>query len=327
MAENSNPVSTPATPVATEATTTPKADAAAASPKAAPETATPPKAEAPKPPTAAEIRRMKLKMDGQEIDLPEEEVIKLAQQAGVSGRRFQEAAALRKQAEQVLELLQTKPAEALKKLVPDTKAYRQLLEDELTDIIKREAESPEQKKIREQEDQLKAYAEKERQVEEARKQKEKEDADAARTKDEQEKMEKYSKQYTEIFTKALDETGLPKNAYTMKRMAELQKVNLKKGLNLDASSLATIVKQDYDQEHNARLEQFKSPDGKFDGERLLAFFGEDIVKALSKAQIKRLKALSAQKFSTPVQEVESPNKPAEHRSWRDLQKKRRQFQA
>ena len=63
--------------------------------------------------------------------------------------------------------------------------------------------------------------------------------------------------------------------------------------------------------------------GDMDGEKLMEFLGDDVVKKLSKAQIKKLKSTNVQKFATPV--VEAPqeaSKPAVS-NWREFQKRKR----
>ena len=323
MADNNSTTNTPAPAASVAPTPAPKTDGAPKAPEAAVTNAatgapSAPK-EAPKQPTQAEIRRLKLKMEGQDIELPEEEVIKLAQMGGSAQKRFQEAAQLRKEAEQVVEWMKSNPAQALKELGIDVRKFS---EDTLMEMIRREQESPEQKKIREQEEKLRAYEEKERQAEEARQQKE---IEAKKAREQQEldaRAKQFMDQYDAEFTKALSESDLPRNAYTIRRMADLQRINLKKGFELDASSLAKIVRQDYDREHSMRLDRYKTPEGKYDGEKLLAFFGDDLVKALNKAQVKKLKAANAQKFSTPVQES-TQTKPAPTSSWREFSKRKR----
>lgn len=327
-----NTAPTAAAPVTQTAPNTTPASAATATPpntvnqQAAPEaakaskTAAAQKAEAQaQKAIAAEIRKLKLKMDGQDLELPEEEVIKLAQQAGVSNKRFQEAAAIKKQAEQVVEFLKANPAEALKHLGIDVRKFS---EDTLMEMIKREQESPEQKQIREQQDKLRAYAQKEKELEEARIQREQEEA---RTKAEQEqsaKTQKLIQEYDELFTKALASSDLPKNAFTVKRMAELQRINVRKGMELSADQLAKIVKEDYENEHKERISAYKTQDGKLDGAKLLEMLGAEAEKAIQKALVARVKARKEQKFATPVGESDAP-KPKAQGSWREFQKRKR----
>ena len=62
---------------------------------------------------AKEIRRLKLKVDDREEELPEDEVIRLAQLGRGAGKRFAEAAEKSKQAEQFMRMLREDPKSVL----------------------------------------------------------------------------------------------------------------------------------------------------------------------------------------------------------------------
>lgn len=264
----------------------------------------------------AAARIMRLKMDGMDIDLPEAEVIKLAQQAGVSSKRFQEAAALKKQTEQILAYINQNPGEALEKLVGPQKA-REIYEKRLMEFIKRDAETPEAKKARELEEKVRDYERREREGAELRKRQEIQALEAKRNQEREAKTREYAQQFDKLFTEALTKENLPKTAYTVSRMAALQRVNLKKGFELSADQLAKIVRQDYDSEMNHFM-------GGMDGEQLLNFLGDPVTGKVSKALVKRLKGANVQKFATP-----SPTTPSEPvqkstaKTWRDFQKRKR----
>lgn len=277
------------------------------------------KAEAPKP-TAAEIRKLKVKLDGADIDMSEEDVIKLAQKGGSAEKRFLEAANLKKQVEQVLDLLKTNPAEAMKRLGQDPRKFS---EEFLVEALKREAESPEQKRIRETEEKLKNY-EKQETVREATAKKQAEEAAAsAKQKANAEKEAQIIAKFDSIFTEALSKSGLPKNARTVARMAELQRVNLRSKGGYTAEQLAEVVRQDYDSEFKTRTDDLN-------GDQiieLLSRVNPDLLKKITKAQIAKLKG-APQKFSqntaqVPVTQDEGTGM---HKNWRELQKARRRFQ-
>lgn len=257
----------------------------------------------PKPPvTAAEVRKLKLKLEGQDVELPESEVIALAQQGRTAAKRFQEAAAYRKQAEDILKAAEENPAEFFTKRGKDARKWA---EEYLLEQIQREAMSPEQKKAAENEKRLKEY--------EAQDKKAK---DEARQKEMADLQKKHMQNYDKLFVEALTDSGLPKTAYTVKRMAELQLVNLRKGLELDAKSLAKIVREDY-------ISEQKQLFGAMDGDALMDALGPDVVKKLSKAQIAKLKARSATgQFSgkSPTREAAAAEEPM---SWKELQRRNR----
>src|SRR5439155_16062490 len=58
-------------------------------------------------------RKLKLKVDGREEELPEEEVVKWAQMGRAAQKRFQEASEKRKQAEDFIRMLKEDPISVL----------------------------------------------------------------------------------------------------------------------------------------------------------------------------------------------------------------------
>lgn len=263
----------------------------------------------------AEIRRLKLKLDGADVELPEDQVIALAQRGAGSDKRFNEASALRKQAEQVLEFIQANPKEALTKLGID---LRKFSEETLTEILQREAESPEQKKIRETEEKLRRYEEQEKAKEASDKKKAEDDAKEAKKRAMSEKEKEIMNNLDNLFTTALKEVDLPKDEYTVSRMITLYKakrriereMGIKDSPELSPQALAQLVKEDVEREDRNRVDRHKTDTG-YDGDKLMAWLGPDVIKAISKAQIKKLKSEKEQKFSTPMKppETEISSKP------------------
>ena len=267
---------------------------------AAPSSITPGQNAAPVSP--AEVRKMKLKIDNADVEMSESEVIALAQKGRGADRKFQEAAQLRKEAEQTAAYLKANPREALAKLGIDVRKFS---EDTLMEILTQEQMSPEQRKAQDMEKKLRGYEKAEK------------DAKDTRDRQEAEALEgQHMKTFDEMFVKALGESGLPKTQYTVKRMAELQLVNIRKGLNLDAAQLAKLVREDYMSEQKALY-------GAADGDALMELLGPEIVKKLSKAQIKKLKS-AAPTYSKPTPNREpSSGEPTQQQSWKDFQRKNR----
>lgn len=271
-----------------------------------PQAALPPTPGAQKPvttpaPTPAEVRRLKLKLDGQEVELPESDVIALAQRGKVADQRFSEAATTRKEAQEIIEFAKSNPTEFFKRTGMNA---RQWAEEFLMGELKREQMSPEQKKAADNEMKLKEY-------ETARKHQEAKKLDDEK----QAAQQKHMQNYDMLFVEALGKSGLPKTAYTIKRMAELQLVNLKQKLNLDADQLAKVVREDY-------IAEQKQLYGALDGDQLIDLLGPELVKKLSKAQIAKLKAkASGGSGSTPL--TRSSDKPA--MSWREYQRRNRRL--
>lgn len=252
------------------------------------------------PPTPAEIRKHKLQIDGAEVELPESEVIARAQRETGSAKRFQEAALIRKQAEDLIRFAKENPKEFFAKTGMNA---REWAEKYLMEELQREQMTPEQRKAADNEAKLKQYEDEKKTNE---------------TKSRQEQIEKlkaeHLKNYDLMFVDALKKTGLPKTAYTIKRMAELQLTNVKLKLDLTADQLAKVVREDYMAEHKALFSAYE-------GDQLMDFLGPDLVKKLSKAQIAKLKAkMQPGAGSGPAKPRAEGTQPM---SWRDYQKRNR----
>lgn len=265
--------------------------AGAANPAAAPagqQSATPP-------------RMMKVKFEGQEVEMPESEVLALASAGKVSTKRFQEAAAMKKQAEEVLKFAKDNPKEFFAKTGMNA---REWAENYMMEELQNDAMSPEQRKARENEEKLRKYEDSEKRAKEKSRQ---DKIDALTNEKRQE--------FDVMFTKALNESGLPRTEFTVKRMAQLQLINIKKGLELNSTQLAKIVREDYANEQKSLLSAF-------DGDQLMEFLGPEAVKKLSKAQIAKLKARGV----GPAGSGSRTNKPPQENTgltWRELQKRNR----
>lgn len=250
---------------------TPATPAAPAASQAQPTAST--QAPAQTQPTTQEIKKLKLKLDGKEVELPESEVIAGYQTGQVAAQRFKEAAKMRQEAEQILQFAKQNPKEFFQKTGMNA---REWAEQYLLEELQAEAMSPEQRKARENEDKIRKY--------------EQDDKDRKETQ-RQEQMKRLEQEhmqnYDVMFTKALSESGLPKTVFTVRRMAELQLINVKNKYELNASQLAKLVREDYIAEQKALL-------GGFEGDQLIDFLGPDLVKKLSKAQIAKLKAKGLQ---------------------------------
>lgn len=259
-----------------------------------------PNANAPAPTPAPEaIRMLKVKIEGKEVDMPEAEVLQLASAGKVSSQRFQEAAAMKKAAEEILSLSKKDQVEFFKKNGVNP---REWAEKFLMDELKKEAESPEQRTNRENEEKLRKYESAEKDREQKQKQ---EYIDRLTNEKRQE--------YDTMFVKALEESKLPKTPFTIKRMAELQLINMKKGFELGASQLAKIVREDYVNEHKTLLSGY-------DGDQLIEFLGPEVVKKLSKAQIAKLKSRGV---TAPQRSAQPSAKQEEGLSWAEYQRRNR----
>ena len=167
------------------------------------------------------MKKYELQVNGKkksvELDFDnDEEVKKYLSKAMASDEKFEEAASIRKQAEQLVMMLKENPLALLRhpELGLDVKQLAtQILNDELDEMQK----SPEQKRIEELERNLKEREEAEKKLSE-----EKREAEMAKM-----QAEAY-RQIDEDITTALETSDLPKSPYVVKRIADamIEAVNL-----------------------------------------------------------------------------------------------------
>lgn len=212
----------------------------------------------------------KLKVRGREIDVDESKYHEYAQKGAAAQETWQEAAQMKREAENFINRLKSNPKEILTdpNLGID---FKKLAADYLWEQIQEEEMSPEEKDRRREKAELEEYrqmkaAQQRQQVEERRKQVE----------------AHYSQDYDKSITKALSTAGLPKNNGTVKRMTEYMLVDIKKGVYHDPSHYVDVVRQDY-------MDDIRDLFSETDGDTLLKFLGEDKAKKIRQSDLKRLK--------------------------------------
>ncbi len=276
-----------------------------------------PKQEQPKQPEAEKKpeppKRYKIKVDGSEEELDEDTIVKLAQLGRASNKRFQEAANLRKQAEEFINLLKQDPRRVLSNPAIGVDPYK-LAEDWLIERMEMEKLTPEQQQLRAYEQQLKAYEEEKKQVAEQKAQEE-----------QQKLIQHHTQMYEQQVTEALSASGLPKTTKTVKRMAEYMYKALENGIDLKPSDVVSLVKQDYIKEITDLFSQT-------DGDSLLQILSTTgIDNKIRKADLARLKSgapVQKQQPTQQSQQAEQPRDPQTKRflsthEWREWQAKSR----
>lgn len=237
-----------------------------------------------------------------ELDLDnEDELRRHVQMSRAAQRRMQEAAHVKKDAQEFFKRLQEDPVSVLqdKRIGID---FRQIAEEYLAKQLEEQMLTPEERRLK--------------QAEQIIREREQESKDR-QSKAEQEEMAKLQAHYTETLQKtivdALSSGGVPKTRSTVKRMAELMKRNIDLGLDMEPRHLAQLVREDYQREIK---EIFEATDD--DG--LLALMGDPIANKIRKADLKRLKAsqpaskVSQQPASSAPKAESKPMSPDEWRA-------------
>jgi hypothetical protein len=181
--------------------------------KTTPEVKEPSKGE---PKVTPEIKKYKVKVDGKDTEVTEDELIRGYAHATAANRKFQEAAMSRKQAEEFIGMLKTDPIKVLKdpRLGHDA---RKLAEEFLVAEMQKEMMTPEQKELMESKEKLRAFEDQKKAEEKA-----KEEAQF------EELKTKYTEEISSDIIKALESSHLPKTEHTVKRMAYYMRGNIER---------------------------------------------------------------------------------------------------
>lgn len=253
-------------------------------------------------------RRLKLKVDGRDEELDEGEVIKWAQMGRSAQKRFQEAAAARKQAEDFIKMLKENPLEVLRNPAIGIDV-RKFSEEFLTKELQKETLSPEQRRIQELEENLRASDNEKKQREEQQ-----------RVEQHAKLQQHFAQDYETKITEALQTSGLPKTPLTVKRMADRMSAGIAAGFDLSPADVVQMVRQDYLTEVHDLFSQT-------DGDALIKILGDGVANKIRKADLARLKStpLGGSHLAAPVAKEEPVAKvkePKDIYEWREMVEKR-----
>lgn len=236
-----------------------------------------------------EVRKMKLKINGQEREYTEDEVIRRAQMFEGADEKFRIANERTKQMENFFEKLKANPAAVLSH--PELGInLRQFAEDFLTQEIKNEMLSPEERELTELRKFKQEYEENNKKLQEETK-----------TKQQQAQMEEMQNRQREHFDKQisdiLNKSNLPKTPQTVKRVAELLHGALSKGYELDVQMAVDMVRDDY-------INGIQSLFGQLDGDNLINMLGGDLAKKIRQHDLAKIKAKLNSQSQQPAEMVE-----------------------
>jgi len=285
---------------------------APAAPATPPQSAPAPGTSAPKPgetPAQAEVRRVKLMMEGKEVEYDEGEVIAnfrkgkgAAQLLSKVDQRRQEALKAKAYADGLLERIAKDPVGVLRERGVDV---RKLSESTILEEIELERMSPADRRAYEAEQKVKGYEEEKQKAEAARKQSE-HDSEVARHQDE----------FAHLFTETMAATGLPKASapHVAHRMAGLYQQNEDAGLESTPEEMAAHVMHGLKAEHQGVMSGME-------GDVLLEWLGDANVKKVLGAHLARVRArpggVPAPARTAPAQQPATPVDPRKGR-WADI---------
>lgn len=239
---------------------------------------------------AAAKKKYNLKVDGKEESFEfdpsnEEELIKHLQMSKVSQKRMQRTAELEKGVAELVQMLQTSPEKVLSdpRLNIPAETKRKLAEAIMNNELEEMAKSPEQK---EKEKLMREYDDLKKQVETERKAREDAELRAA--------TEQQAVALDNDISTAIEKSGLPKNARTVRYFAEGLMFAIQNGLDIKAEDLIPSVKKQ-------ALNEFKELISLMPDEEFENFLGKDQISRIRKRSIAKAKAA----ITNPASDIKS----------------------
>lgn len=222
-------------------------------------------------------KKYRMKVDGKDTELTVEEMARDYSLKQASMKRFEEATKIKKQSDAFMEALLKDPKSVLSHPTFAERGLnlRSFAESILKEEIEREMLTPEELEYKKERSELE-----ELRREKSEYQKKQEDQEFQRHK------QKAEHEFTTKFTEALDYAKIPKNAFTIKRMAEYQRQALKGGFDLTAKELGDLIKEEVHSD-------LKGVSGDMDAESLIGILGEEIVKKIREYDLKRVQQPAA----------------------------------
>lgn len=221
----------------------------------------------------AEIKKWRLKIDGREEELTEDELVKHAQLGKAAHKRMQEAAQYKKNVAAFFETLKADPLRVLSdpSLGIPAEQLKKLAESVISNEIEDLKKTPEQREKEKLQRELESLKQRYKEEEESRKQSEF-----------QRLQEQAALQLDNDIASALDTSGLPKSPYTVKKMAEYMLLALQNDIDLSAKDVVPIIKKQITSEIR---EMFSAaPEDLIED-----FLGKDNISRLRKRAVARIK--------------------------------------
>ncbi len=224
-------------------------------------------------------RKHKVKVDGNEIEVDEDELRRGYSHQRAANKILQEGKLKMKQAEEIIGLLKNEDSifEVIKKLGLDP---RKISEKYLVAQLEEEMLDPKDRELRQYKRRIDEI--------EANEAKQREQAERGHH---EELKKKYAQDYNDQFVKALTEVSLPPTKSTVAEMAKYISQSAKIGIKMNASEAAQLVKQDL-------MEYQKRLIGEASGEDLIKLFGEDVAK--------KIRAYDTGKIKSPENYLKTP---------------------
>lgn len=225
-------------------------------------------------PPAPKMR--KVVIDGKEELVDEEAVFRDYQKYRAGDKLLKEAAMTKKQTQEFVKALRENPRAVLSNPHLGIDA-RKLAEEILREDIEAELEDPKERRLKE----LERYKEE-------RDAKEEEERTTAEQREWEDKVNQEREAIATKLHKVLENTALAKDAATLRAAAYYMKQCLARGVAVEPEDIVTYLE-------GHQLGNYRATALQYEGEQLVKFLGEDVVKRIRDYDMAQLKAKRAEK--------------------------------
>lgn len=235
------------------------------------------------------VKRYKVKVDNQEIEVDEAELLRGYSHQSAANKRFQEGQLAKQQVEQLINMMKDPDQfwQVAEKI--GHKNTRELAEKLLIKQLQEEQMDPRDKELRDAKARLKEIEDLDRQQKEALEAKRLEEVKAH-----------YMKEYEESFISALKSENLPATKGTVAEMAKYISRAAKLNYKLTAQQAAKLVAEDIQTAHRNLI-------GVSDAETLLKLLGDDVANKIRQHDLKKLK--NPNNFNNAIEKEPRESKP------------------
>ena len=220
-------------------------------------------------------KKYKVKLDGEEVEVDEDELLRNYQLRKVSDKRLQEGVKARKQAEAIINLLKTDPKRVLSdpRIGLDVKKFA---EDIIYQSLQEEMMTPEQRELNEYKRKVQEYEAQQKRIKQQQ------------LMTQQQKLQEQRKnEYVNDISTALSDSGLPKTDYTVQRVVHHMSKAIKAGFpDVKASDVIDLVHKDY-------VQDVKSLFGSSSEETLFKILGDEVANKIRNYDINKFKEKNA----------------------------------
>lgn len=241
-----------------------------------------------------------IKVDGEVLELSKEEMVKYAQLGKAGQSRMEEAARIKQEALQLVQMLRTDPESVLADpyILGSEDKVIELAQKILSRKLEDEQKSPEAK----EKEKL------ERELEDLRR-KVKDDEEKRQASEYERLIQQQEAQLEEQITDALETSGLPKSPFVLKRLADVMLAAAENEKDISPKQALNIVKREMQKD----VQEYMNALGE---DELETYISEEKVKKLRQRQLAKVKAAQAsapkpaevKEFASAPVEIKKPEK-------------------